>query len=320
MARVRVVSALLTGLVVVAGSTVARAQSPVPDGGGLRFEVASVKPGMSPAEMGRAAAASAAAGGGFSIPNLGIRVQPGGRLVGTASLQTLILRAYGIRAYQIEGGPKWLTTDYFDIAAKAGRDTATETEMNEMLKSLLAERFGLRVHVETREATVHTLTVARADGRLGPALKRTSAECEKELEERKRTGASAPPAPRPSGPQPRLVPICGMTSTMVTRAGSETYAMRGRPLSDLVDRISGALKAPVNDQSGLSGLFDLVLEFESTRRFAGPAPAGPDLNSTDPLPVPLPAALQQQLGLKLEKSTGPLSVTIVDAAEQPSPN
>jgi uncharacterized protein (TIGR03435 family) len=291
-------------------------QSPPP--AGPRFEVASIKPGKSPAEIGRAMAVAGGGGGQIAFPVFGVRVQPGGRLVGTANLQTLVLRAYGIREYQLEGGPKWLTTDYFDITAKAESETATEADINEMLKSLLAERFGLRVHVETRPSPVHMLTIARADGKLGSGLKPTSPECITTLEERKRDGATAPPL---SGFRERMTPICGLTSeSMTPRTATATFTMGGQPFSSLVARISRELGAPVVDQTGLTGPFDVAIEFETSRKFSGVPPAGPDPNTTDPLPVPLPGALQQQLGLKLEKGTGPLPITIIDAAELPSPN
>ena len=299
----------------VFGADRAIAQSPA--AGEPRFEVASVKPGLSPADAARAAAAS---GGTFTFPFVGVRVQPGGRLIANTTLQGLILRAYGIESYQVEGGPAWSTTDYFEIAAKAERETATDAQLFDMLKSLLAERFGLRVHVDTRQAQVYMLTLARADGRLGSGLTRTSPECERDIQERKRTGAAPSSPPRPAGSPPRLTPICGNISGMITAAGAETWAMGGRPFTDLVSRISSDLKAPVVDRTGLDGLFDVLLEFESTRRFPAQRPPGLDANSTDPLPVPLPAAVQQQLGLKLEKTTGPLPITIVDAAERPSPN
>ena len=287
----------------------ARANGQSPAAAAPRFEVASVKPSISPFDAGRAAG-----GGRVSFPFFGVRTQPGGRLQAVANLQGLILTAYGIESYQIEGGPKWMTSDYFEITAKAERETATDAELFEMLKSLLAERFGLRVHVETRQASVFMLST-RADGRLGAGLKRTSPECERDLEERKRTGASPPPAARPAGTPPTLTPTCGLTSNMITARGVETWAMGGRPFTELVSRLSSELKAPVIDGTGLNGLFDVLIEFESSRRRAGPDP-----NSTDPLPVPLPAAVQQQLGLTLEKRTGPLPITIVDAAEPPSAN
>jgi uncharacterized protein (TIGR03435 family) len=298
-------------MVVLVAGPATRASGQSAAGAAPRFEVASVKSVPSPF-------AATPGGGAISLP-FGVRVQPGGRLIAMANLQMLILRAYGIQEYQLEGGPKWLTTDYFDISAKAGQETATEADLNAMLKSLLAERFGLRVHVETRQAAVFTLKT-RADGRLGPGLKRTLPECEKELDERRRTGAPPPLPPRRSNQEPRLEPVCGRTMGMVNaRTSVETYASGGRPFSDLVSKLSNDLEAPVTDQTGLTGLFDVLLEFESSRRFAG-QPQGPDLNSTDPLPVPLPAAVQQQLGLTLEKGTGPLPITIIDAAEQPSAN
>jgi len=316
MPRCDVVVTVLAGAMLASGSVGVAAQSAAPAEGALRFEVASIKPGMSPAEMGRAAAAGGgAAGRSFSL-NFGLRPQPGGRLSGISNLQALILRAYGIRQYQIEGGPSWLTTDYFDISAKAERETATEADMNEMLKSLLAERFGLRVHIETRPFPVHSLTVVRPDGRLGAGLKRTSQECEATLEDPKRTGVKPPMPPSPPTPSTPLTPTCGMMTTRMAATGAATYAMGGWPLSSLAEHFSNELGAPVIDQTGLAGRFDAVVEYESGRRPG----RGPDLNSTDPLPVPLPQAVQQQLGLKLDKATAPLPITVVDAAEHPSPN
>jgi uncharacterized protein (TIGR03435 family) len=111
-----------------------------------------------------------------------------------------------------------------------------------------------------------------------------------------------------------------MMTMSMNRNGSATLAAGGQPFSAVVNQVSGELAAHVVDQIGLTGLFDIVLEYESNRRFAGGPPPGLDPNSTDSPPLPLPAALQQQLGLKLEKGIGPLPITIVDAAEPPSAN
>jgi uncharacterized protein (TIGR03435 family) len=288
------------------------AQSAAPAEGGLRFEVASIKPVDPFADLRK----NGPQGGPVTMPPTGVRIQPGGRLVAVATLRTLIMRAYGIKVYQLEGGPKWLPSDYFSISAKAANETATDAEMNEMLKSLLAERFGLRVHIETRPFPVHSLTVVRPDGRLGAGLKRTSQECEATLEDPKRTGVKPPMPPSPPTPSTPLTPTCGMMTTRMAATGAATYAMGGWPLSSLAEHFSNELGAPVIDQTGLAGRFDAVVEYESGRRPG----RGPDLNSTDPLPVPLPQAVQQQLGLKLDKATAPLPITVVDAAEHPSPN
>jgi len=179
MHRALVAAACVVG-VLVAG----RAAAQAPAGGLARFEVASVKP-IDPFEQLRKNGPQT---GPIAMPFTGVRAEPGGRLVAVATLRTLLLRAYGIKDYQLEGGPAWLPSDYFSVTARAERETATEAEMNEMLKSLLAERFGVRVHVETKPASVHLLTVARPDGRLGAGLKRTSPECEATLESTARRG------------------------------------------------------------------------------------------------------------------------------------
>src|SRR5689334_8317249 len=166
-----------TVLVLVAAAGGQRLDAQAPAAGEPRFEVASVRNSPNPF--------APAPGGGPSKLLFGVRVMPGGRMTAVASLQMLILRAYGIKEFQLEGGPKWLTTDYFDVSAKAEQETATDAELNAMLRSLLSERFGLRVHVETRQATVYTLKT-RPDGKLGPGLKPTSVECERQVEERKR--------------------------------------------------------------------------------------------------------------------------------------
>src|SRR5689334_292008 len=102
MRRGVVVAAAVTALVA------ARADGQSPTDAGPHFEVASVKNSPSPF--------APAPGGGPSKLLFGVRVVPGGRMAAVASLQTLILRAYGIQEFQLEGGPKWLTTDYYDIS------------------------------------------------------------------------------------------------------------------------------------------------------------------------------------------------------------
>jgi uncharacterized protein (TIGR03435 family) len=283
-----------------------------------RFEVASVKPSLSPFEAGRAAARAEINGQPVAMPIMGIRTQPGGRFQAGSSLKQLIAHAYDVKDYQIDGGPPWLAADYFEVNASAGGE-ATAAEIRVMLRALLAERFALRLHTATREAPTHVLTVARPDGQLGPRLTRTTPECLKQIEDRK-TGGAEPPLVRPdlrAGFPTR--PTCGQTMMMGRSTGASAWLFSGVELTSLVSNLSDELSAPVSDQTGLKGLFDYSLEYLTERSFAG-RPIGLDPNSADTPPPTLVPALQQQLGLKLEKKVAPMPVIVVDAAERPTPN
>ena len=290
----------------------AQAQPPAVE---RRFDVASVKPGLSPYEQGqqRAAGGTAAAGPVF----FGNRTLPGGRfMASTVTLKQLVAQAFEVKDYQIEGGPKWLTTDYFDINASAGGDAAP-AEINTMLKTLLVERFGLRAHVETRQASTYVLTVARSDGRLGSGLKPTPPECLQQIEARKSGATPQPPPPPPNVREFPTTTTCGTTMTIMRSNGSATLLSGGGELKMLVSMISSELSAPVVDRTGLTGLFDVILDFTSERQTAL-RPAGLDANSNDTPPPPIAVALEQQLGLKIEKQIGPQPVVVIESAEHPT--
>jgi uncharacterized protein (TIGR03435 family) len=220
-----------------------------------RFDVASVK--VSPPLNDRIAQAARAGGPPPTVYDM--RTLPGGRFTATmASLKMLVGYAFDVRDYQIEGGPRWLTTDYFDIAATANSD-ATPAEVRTMLRALLTERFRVRVRLATRQAPVHVLTVARRDGRLGPELKRTTPECARQIEERKKDiWCDFRMAPGPNG---------GMMARM-----------NGVEPERLVSLISSSVAAPVIDRTGLTGRFDLTLEYMPERDVAAGRP-GLDPNS-----------------------------------------
>ena len=321
-----------------AGAGTALAQSAQAPPAERRFDVASVKPALSPAELGRLAAQS---GAGFQMPaNFGIQTRPGGRFTaGTSTLKQLIANAFDVKDYQIEGGPPWLTTDYFDITANAGAD-ASPDDVRAMLRTLLSERFGLRTRSDTRQAPVYVLTVARTDGRLGSRLVPAAPECVQQIEQRKNRPAAevASPPPAPSDAEQReqrermqaqlkrlssgdlsTKAPCGSMMMSNRANGGSSLAFGGMELKSLVSQISSELRAPVLDRTELTGVYDLSLEYLSERTING-RPGGLDPNSTDPLPPPLTGALQQQLGLKLEKQIGPMPVIVIDAAEHPTPD
>jgi len=167
-----------------------RAQAPAPAPNPLpSFEVAAVKPNKS----------------GSGLIRFG--VQPGGRFTAeNVPLRQLLVFAFSIQPYQLEGVPGWGGTDRFDITAKAEGDPPPAQPgqpgpFTFMMRSLLKERFGLEYHVETREAPVYNLVLARPDGKLGPKLEKSSTDCQALFAARRGGGPGGPaPGGAPGGP------------------------------------------------------------------------------------------------------------------------
>lgn len=224
----------------------------------------------------------------------------GGVYVGTnLTLHQLVTEAYRLRPFQVIGGPGWIKLDRFDINAKAPEGATGRPDP--MLRTLLADRFKLRAHTETKEQQVYALVLARADGRLGPKLVASTQECGAPA----RGGAPGAAAPPPREP-------CGMNMN-----GTGTTAMLkgiGQPLARLATTLSGSgVEGIMVDRTGLTGNFDIELQWTPENLRSAAAAVGGDGPS-------LFTALQEQLGLKLESSRGPVEYLVIDSAEQPSPD
>jgi uncharacterized protein (TIGR03435 family) len=264
-----------------------------------RFESASVK---------RGAKTRPTPGGRIPLP---FPTPAGARFSATTvTLRELILRAYEIRSYQLAGGPDWQRSDYFDVTATVGRD-ATGGEVNALLRTLLAERFGLRTHTETRQAPQYAMTIERSDGRLGRGLARTSPECEALLATVRQPADLPRPSPPRGIPPP---PICGVVQHGSTPQGS-TFGFSGRPLWVLVEMVSYETAMPVVDHTGLSGLFDVALAYKPIERPRNPPPPGTPLADQQ-----FRSAVREQLGLQLELVNGPLQVVVIDDVRPPIPD
>jgi uncharacterized protein (TIGR03435 family) len=145
--------------IVVGGIVIAlRAQAPATDTTLPAFEVASVKPNKSVSS------------------NESVMPAPGGRFVATnATLRNLITMAYDIQWFRLVGGSSRLT-DRFDIVAKMP-EHVDHGQLRLMLRTLLAERFILKAHNETREQPIYALVLGKRDGGFGPELRRSDADC-----------------------------------------------------------------------------------------------------------------------------------------------
>ncbi len=274
------------GLVIVtAPATVSlRAQSPPVDAEHPAFEVASVK--------------TASAGN----PGVAMQIQ-GGRYTATnIPLRSLIINAYRVRDAQILGGQSWLT-DRFDIVAKA-EGSPSPAQMQLMMRRLLADRFKLVVHTETRDLPIYALVLNRSDGKLGPQLRTAAADCTASRGRFTSTGSSASPLQRPT---------CGMTMS-----GGNLMA-GGIPIANLAATLSGFVNRIVQDRTGLTGNFDLDLRWTPDQLGTQPPGAAPDALPLADGPS-IFTAVQEQLGLKLESTKAPLDVLVIDRVEKPTPD
>ena len=252
-----------------------------------KFEVASVKPTS-------AGPVSAGVFGGA-----GLRFTPGGAFeANNVTLGSIIRFAYGLRDFQTVGAPAWVDTDRFDIQAR-GPQGAVESDAPRRLQSLLAERFALKVHRETRDGQIYALVLARANGALGPRLRQSQIESP--------GGGGGGQCTPPGPPGPMNMRLCGVTMARLVDMYLPMFAGRR-----------------VVDRTGLTGGFDLALYFDN-RPIPGVGPGGglpPSPQAAEPATdaVSIFTALEEQLGLKLEAQTAPVEVLVIDHVERPTPN
>jgi uncharacterized protein (TIGR03435 family) len=241
-------------------------------------------------------------------PGSGIRRQPGGRFSTiNAPLRMLVTFAFQIQNYQLVA-PGWIADDRYDIVAKMEGDpppVIPGTGADHMMlatRTLLADRFKMKMHRETREMDIYALVMAKPGGKPGPALNPAGDAC-------KAQNFAGRGAPAPGAPPP---PVCGVQMVL----GRIRFG--GYPLSLFTSAVSGQLGRFVIDRTGLEGNWDFELTYTPEQR--GTAPPGADLPTSDPNGPSLFTAVQEQLGLKFEATKGPVDVIVIDSIEKPTPD
>lgn len=268
------------------------------------FEAASVKPASAQSRALRG-------GPGTNSP---------GQLTGAATLKALIERAYEMKPYQI-GGPGWMDSARYEIAAKIPQ-SATRQQADAMLRTLLTERFHLAAHRETKEMPILELVVAKN----GPKLRDSAtdqtpaAETETPIDTPKfTTGGDGLPELAPGTKLPR--------SYRAMIAGSDGARIklwaRQETIAKLAEDLSSYLNRPVFDRTGLPGHYDFTLDWAMDTAGGNPR-SGPPPDMIDSFPgaiganesTTIFAALQAQLGLRLDQKKGSVEVLIVDGADK----
>ncbi len=202
------------------------------------------------------------------------------------TLKLLIAAAYNLNPRTISGGPAWIESDHFDILAVTPGDVQpTHDEQMAMLRNLLSDRFKLTFHREQKEFSIYELRV----GKNGPKLKES-------------TSSPDDPTALVSTVYPERILLPARNTTM-----SEFATLMQRAILD----------RPVVDKTGLPGRYDFDLEWAPDEsQFGGDIPPAP----ADAPVAPLFVAVQEQLGLKLEATRGPVSALVIDKAQRPTPN
>lgn len=237
---------------------------------------------------------------------------PDGLSANGANVMMLIMSAYRVNPYQITGAPSWLTSERYDIEAKMDIATADELRRlsedhriaatQHMLQVLLADRFKLKVHQETKELPIYVLVVAKNGAK---------------LEEAKPGDTYANGIKGPDGKS-------GAGMMFGRREG---VTAQGVPIANLVRRLSLLLGRSVVDNTGLSGKYDFTLKC-TPDEIRTSLSKGPESGEPGPASAAFPdssgpslfTALEEQLGLKLESQKGPVEIVVIDHVERPSEN
>jgi uncharacterized protein (TIGR03435 family) len=252
--------------------------------------------------------------------------QPGGRFTATNTpLRMLIMAAYELKQdAQLAGGPPAVLAAKYDITARApGTATLVMKELPQLLRSLLADRFKLKTHTESRELPIYDLVLARSDGRLGPELRPSKSECSKG-EELAAAGAKLAQGDVTSflgKPGPCMVttdPSGGPLNLMMRGDGQEM-----KQIAEILEAFTGRT---VRDKTGLTGRYDFAMKLDLQMVLAAAQKAGANIPAGAAANIPqsdgssLMTTLNEQLGLKLESTKDNVTVVVVDSVEAATEN
>ncbi len=252
----------------------------------VEFEVSSIKPNVSGELSGDT------------------RQLPDGTYTATnISIHNLLPLAWPTEGFEYRNLPDWAKRDRFDVTVKPPPG-ASPAQIQEMWRALFKRRLKLEARNEVRDGPIYALVLARADGRLGPQLKRSPHDCAALAA----TAAAAPVVSRPTPPSAdEVMATCGsLFLPGRVFSGGTLISTFARSLSSSVGRI-------VEDRTGLQGYYALTLTTAVSARPG--AEAAPDTGAPS-----IFTALEEQLGLKLEPATKPLQTVVIDHIEPPTEN
>lgn len=237
------------------------------------------------------------------------------------TLKILLMRAYDVKQYQIQG-PDWLNTENYDLMAKVPEGVPAD-KVPAMLQALLAERFGVKVHKETRVLPAYELSVGK-----GPKMKEVDVAKLPGIPE---PGSAFPPPPPPGGRGSGPPPVSSMPvgAVMMMFGPNGTRIVRGNmTMEQFSNYLSNSVSRPVLDDTGLKGTYEIELSYLADetdgmmipgggggRAMDGGGREGPPLQDASAPTATLSQAVQT-LGLKLEAKKAPVDMIVIDSANK----
>ena len=302
-------------LLFLISATAAFAQTPAAP----TFDVATVKPAVMPTPQSMMAG----------------KIKFGESIDGTradyamVNMEYLITKAYGVKTYQVSG-PSWVQSERYDIVAKLP-EGATPDQVPEMLKALLAERFKLQVHHETKEHAVYALVV----GKNGPKIKESAPETPEPADGEKTPANAMRLTPNGDGRGMTVRSPMGNMKVSMGEGGNIHMTGSQMTIAAFIDMIGRFVDKPVVDETGLKGKYDIEIEMSMSDMMTmarssgmagmggpgigrGGGPAGgvsPGDAASDPSGGSIFQTVQN-LGLKLEPKKAQMDIIVVDKAEK----
>ncbi len=210
---------------------------------------------------------------------------PGGRFRANIALRYIIERAYEVEDYQLVGDPAWAKTDRYSIEAKAddaSDNHVTDDQLHQMVQALLASRFGLKIHRETRDLPVYALVVGKNGPKLTAAADATQ---------------------------------CGGHGCFGIGKGS--FSAKGATMPWTAKTLNRIMDRPVMDRTQLSGNYDFTLHFDPS---TASSPMMAAVSTEDSSQGSIFTAIQEQIGLRLDPRKEPIEILVIDQVERPTGN
>jgi uncharacterized protein (TIGR03435 family) len=221
----------------------------------------------------------------------GTGFRPGSFVMSGGTIRSVFQLAYPSEAMDPIGAPAWMLTERYDLNVRFDSERPSSDQIQAIFREIFATQLKLKVHYERRDTPTYDMVVARSDGRLGPGVRRLDVDCEA-LRDAARRGETVPSLP----------PAANGAAACQSKVGNGTILSGGMRLAQLAATVRNLAGRLIVDKTGLDGFYEFSFTFASVA-----TPDNPNIFT----------AFQEQLGLKLEPSTTPVEVVVIDHIERP---